>query len=254
MTRTVRLRDISDYLDGQLRVREVRDDALACNGLQVENAGDVRQVATAVDACQAVIDQAAAGGADLLIVHHGLFWGGLQPITGRVRRRLAALLEHGLAVYSAHLPLDVHPELGNNVLLARLLGMEVEGWWGEYLGAPIGVRGQLDLPREALARRLEQALGFAPRLIACGPPRAARVGVITGAGGSMIEAAHRCGLDTFITGEGKHHSYFDAEELGVNVLYAGHYATETLGVRALGEHVAARFGVPCTFIDHPTGL
>ncbi|MFI5208261.1 MAG: Nif3-like dinuclear metal center hexameric protein, partial [Gemmatimonadales bacterium] len=98
------------------------------------------------------------------------------------------------------------------------------------------------------------ALGCAPWLIRGGPARAGRVGVITGAGGSMIEEAHRSGLDTFVTGEGKHHTFFDAEELGVNVFYAGHYATETVGVRALGEHLALRFGLPWSFIDHPTGM
>ncbi len=254
MMGSVPLRDLAVYLDGYLRIREVGDDALACNGLQAENGGEVRRIAVAVDACQAVIDEAATLHADLLIVHHGLFWGGLQPLVGRARRRFASLLEHGIAVYGAHIPLDIHPEVGNNVLLARLLGMEVKGWWGEYQGAKIGVWGALDLPREELGERLRTALGPSPRLIPCGPKRAGRVGVITGAGGSMIEEAHRSGLDTFVTGEGKHHTYFDAEELGVNVFYAGHYATETIGVKALGEHLAARFDLPWSFIDHPTGL
>jgi dinuclear metal center YbgI/SA1388 family protein len=254
MTGPVRLGEIVDYLDDYLRVREVRDDALAMNGLQVENGGEIRRLAVAVDACQAVIDEAATLHADLLIVHHGLYWSGLQPLVGRAHRRFTSLFEHGIAVYGAHIPLDIHPEVGNNVLLARQLGMEVKGWWGEYLGARIGVWGALDLAREELGERLKSALGPAPKLIPGGPARVRRVGVVTGAGGTMIAEAHRIGLDTFVTGEGKHHTFFDAEELGVNTFYAGHYATETVGVKALGGHLAARFGLPWSFIDHPTGL
>ena len=248
------LREIAEYLDGYLRVREVGDDPLAVNGLQVQNGGEVHRIAVAVDACQAVIEAAATLHADLLIVHHGLFWSGVQPLVGRFHRRFATLLEHGIAVYGAHIPLDIHPEIGNNVLLAGLLGLEVQGWWGEYEGSKIGVWGVLEVPREEIGRRLKRALGGEPRLIPGGPAGAHRVGVVTGAGGSLIEEAHRSGLDTFVTGEGKHHSFFDAEELGVNVFYAGHYATETVGVKALGERLAARFNLPWSFIDHPTGL
>ncbi len=250
----MRLDDLVSYLDNYLRTREVGDDPQALNGLQVENGGDVQNVAVAVDGCQAVIDQAAERGADLLLVHHGLFWGGLEPVVGRHYRRMAALIRHGIALYSAHIPLDRHPEVGNNVVLARRLGMEVRGWFGEYRGSPIGTWGELDVPREALAARLGEILGAPPRLIAAGPERVRRVGIITGSAGSMIAEARSAGLDSFITGEGKHSSYFDAEEFGVNVFYGGHYATETLGVKALAEHIAERFQLPWSFIDHPTGL
>ena len=250
----MRLSELTAYLDDYLRIQSIGDDADARNGLQVENGGEVTRVAAAVDACEAVINEAARAGADLLLVHHGLFWGGGVPVTGRAYRRLAALVRGNVAVYSAHLPLDVHPEVGNNPLLARLLGMEVEGWWGEYKGGPVGVWGSLSVAREELVARARSALGVEPRLIASGPPRTGRVGVVTGSGGSMIGQAHAEGLDTLVTGEGQHWTYFDAEELGVNVLYAGHYATETLGVRALAEHLERRFGLPWTFIDHPTGL
>ena len=130
MNSLVRLHDLVQYLDSYLRIREVGDDPLACNGLQVENSGEVHRVAVAVDACQAVIEESGALGADLLIVHHGLFWSGLQPLTGRHYRRIASLLRHGVALYGAHIPLDVHPEVGNNPVLARRIGMEVRGWWG----------------------------------------------------------------------------------------------------------------------------
>lgn len=250
----MRLDDLVRYLDGYLRIGEVSDDPNALNGLQVENAGEVQNVAVAVDACQAVIDQAAERGADLLIVHHGLYWGGLEPLVGRNYRRVSSLVRHGTALYAAHLPLDRHPEVGNNVVLARRLGMEVRGWFGEYRGAPIGTWGELDLSSQALAARLETILGSPVRLIAGGPAQVRRVGIITGSAGSMIAQAKSAELDSFVTGEGQHWTYFDAEELGVNVYYAGHYATETLGVKALAEHVAERFQLPWSFIDHPTGL
>jgi dinuclear metal center YbgI/SA1388 family protein len=250
----MKLTEVARHLDEYLRVREVPDDAEAMNGLQVENAGEVTRVAVAVDACEAVITEAARHGSDLLLVHHGLFWGPRAPVTGRVYRKLRGLLSAGIGLYSAHLPLDVHPVVGNNAVLARLLGVAVTGSWGEYKGAPIGVLGDLAVAREEIGQRLEQSLGVRARLIPGGPARSARVGVITGAGGKMIRDAHAAGIDTFVTGEGPHHSYFDAEELGVNVFFAGHYATETVGVRALGEHLASDYGLPYTFIDHPTGL
>jgi dinuclear metal center YbgI/SA1388 family protein len=250
----MQLADLVRWLDDYLRVADIRDDAVALNGLQVENGGKVTRVAVAVDACQAVFDMAVTAKADLLIVHHGLFWGGLEPITGRHHRRIATLLRHGIALYGAHLPLDVHPEVGNNTVLAGQLGMAVHGWWGEYKGTPIGVRGELDLPRDVLGERIAEALQVRPILLPGGPARAGRVGIVTGAGGSMIAEAKAAGLDTLITGEGKHHSYFDAEELGVNVFYAGHYATETVGVKALGAKLAEQHGLPWGFLDHPTGL
>jgi len=250
----MQLDDLVSYLDDYLRVRETGDNRYALNGLQVENSGQVRQLAVAVDACQAVIDQAAERGADLLLVHHGLFWGGLEPVRGRLYRKLAALVRHDVAVYSAHLPLDRHPEVGNNPVLARRLGMEVRGWWGEYEGAPVGVWGELDVEREVLAKRIAEVLGVSPRLIAAGEERVHRLGIITGSGGEMIGAAKEAGLDAFVTGEGQHWTYFDAEELGLNVYFAGHYATETVGVKALAEHIAQRFQIPWSFVDHPTGL
>lgn len=250
----MQLSDLVHYLDEYLHVRDVADERFALNGLQVGNSGEVRQVAAAVDACQSTIEAAAERGADLLLVHHGLFWGGLEPLTGRSYRRVAALLRHDVAVYSSHIPLDRHPDVGNNVVLARKLGISVRGWFGEYLGAPIGVWGDLDLPREALRDALGKALGSPARLIAGGPERCRRVGIITGAAGSSTRQAAEAGLDTFVTGEGQHWTFFDAEELGVNVFHAGHYATETVGIQALAAHIGERFQIPWSFIDHPTGL
>jgi dinuclear metal center YbgI/SA1388 family protein len=251
---TTRLADLSSYLDQYLRISEVPDEPNALNGLQVENSGRVERLAAAVDACQATIDAAAARGANLLIVHHGLFWGGLQPIAGRQACRLRRLFEGDVALYAAHIPLDCHPDVGNNVVLARLLGIAVAGSFGDYRGTPIGVWGTLEADRATLVERVRTALGVAPMLIPGGPDRIRRVGVITGAGGNLIGAARDAGLDTYVTGEGAHHTYFDAEEWGLNVLYAGHYATETVGIKALAAHLAARFRLPWDFLDHPTGL
>ncbi len=250
----MKLDDLVTYLDEYLRIDEVEDYDTALNGLQVENSGEVRNIAVAVDACQAVIDLAAERGADMLIVHHGLFWAGLEPVTDRSYRRLSALIRHDMAVYAAHLPLDRHPQVGNNPVLAGLLGMEVRGWWGEWRGSPIGVWGELDITRDALAERMTGVLGEAPMLVAGGPERVRRVGILTGAGGGMIAEAQAAGLDTLVTGEGAHHTYFDAEELCLNVYYGGHYLTETVGVKALAEHIAERFQLPWSFIDHPTGM
>jgi dinuclear metal center YbgI/SA1388 family protein len=262
----VPLAEMVRYLDDYLRLHEIPDERNAVNGLQVENQGLVGGIVAAVDASQATIDGVIAegpgrgGAAPLVLVHHGLFWDGNVPLTGRRYRRVAALVEHDVPLYSAHIPLDLHPTVGNNVVLAERLGVVVEGWFGDYKGVPIGVWGHVPprlAPRDALLAEVNHALGTpspGARLIAGGPERVARVGIITGGAGNMIGAAHAAALDTFITGEGAHYTYFDAIELGLNVVFAGHYATETLGVQALASHLAERFDLEWEFHDHPTGL
>lgn len=245
--------ELAAYLDDYLRVDAVPDYPGALNGLQVENGGRVTRIAAAVDASERAIAAAAERGCDLLLVHHGLFWEGAQPVTGRRYRKLSRLLHHGIAVYSAHLPLDVHPEVGNNALLARALGIEPQGYFGEYRGAPVGCWGVAGVKREVLGARLDELLGARVRIVAGGPEVVQRVGVVTGGGGSMIGAAIDAGLDALVTGEGAHHTYFEAEEGGINVFFGGHYATETFGVKALAERVAAQFGLPWEFLELPTG-
>jgi len=266
----VSLADLTAYLDRYLRIAEVPDEPNAINGLQVENRSAVGRIVAAVDASLETIGAAVrrsgepaegqeggeAAGATLLLVHHGLFWDGNIPITGRRDRRVRSLLEQDIALYSAHIPLDVHPEVGNNAVLGRQLGLTSAEPWDTYRGIPIGVRGSLagSVPREALVAQIEQLLGCKARLIPGGPAACQRIGIITGSAGSRIGAAQDAGLDTFVTGEGAHHTYFDAMELGVNVIYAGHYATETVGVKALAAHLGEQFGLPWEFHDHPTGL
>lgn len=249
--------EMAGYLDTFLQVREIPDEPNAVNGLQVENLGTVDRIVAAVDASLEAIEGAApatAGGGTLLLVHHGLFWDGNIPLTDRRYRRVRALFERNIALYAAHIPLDVHPEVGNNMVLARRLEIALDGWFGDYRGQRLGVHGELSLPREELVRRIEGQLGATARLIPGGPAVTGRVGVITGSGGGFIAQARAAGLDTLITGEGAHHTYFDAMEFGLNVIYAGHYATEQVGVQALAQHLGLRFELPWEFHRHPTGM
>lgn len=250
----VELNVVVAALDQYLEHGTVPDDVNALNGLQVENSGRVRRVAVAVDASARTVRETVRRGCDLLLVHHGLFWDGNQPVTGRRYRKLKPLLDADVAVYSTHLPLDVHPEVGNNAVLARELGIELEGTFGEYKGVEVGVYGTLEVKREVLVARLDDVLGRRVHMMPFGPEVVRRVGVLTGGGGSMIRSAIAAGLDAYVTGEGAHHTHFDAEEGGINVFYGGHYATETWGVKALGRWLEDRFGLPWEFIDHPTGL
>jgi dinuclear metal center YbgI/SA1388 family protein len=252
----VKLESLLQYIGEYLAVEGHPDYSGALNGLQVGGPDEVRKLAVAVDASEASILAAIEGGADLLIVHHGLFWGGPSPLTGPHLRRIRALLENDLALYSCHLPLDGHPEVGNSALLGRALGLELEGRFAAYEGAEIGWHGRPEesIDLSELISRAEAVLGGPVHAIPGGGERIERVGVVTGGGASFIEEAVGLGLDALVTGEGTHHSHFDAMELGLHVIFGGHYATETFGVRALGDHLAERFGLDCDFIDQPTGL
>lgn len=253
----MKLESLLQYLDSYLAVVEHPDYPQALNGLQVDGPGEVMKVVAAVDASEAAIAAAVDRGADLLLVHHGLFWDGLRPVTGRRYRKLRALLEHGIALYSAHLPLDAHAEVGNCAVLGRALGLELEGRFAPYQGVEIGWWGTLETPVDPGALRVlvSEAVGGGPvHLIAGGPERVERVGVVTGGGASFIPDAVALGLDALVTGEGAHHHHFDAMEEGIHVCLAGHYATETFGVRALARHLEERFGLAWEFVDQPTGL
>jgi dinuclear metal center YbgI/SA1388 family protein len=293
----VKLESILQYLEGYLGVSTHPDYPTALYGLQIEGRPEVQRLAVAVDASVASIEAAVELGADLMIVHHGLFWGGLQPLTGRHLARIRPLIESGTSLYSCHLPLDAHVEVGNCALLARSIGVEPEQRFAPYQGVPIGWWGRLPEALElgALEERVRAAVDGRGRgaaggpggsggpggtagataggwvhatadaaaraipagsihTIAGGPARIERVGVVTGGGASFVRDAAALGLDAFVTGEGPHHTYFDAVELGIHVLLAGHYATETFGVKALAAHLEERFGLEWTFIDQPTGL
>jgi len=246
--------EIVCFCDRLLRTKEVGDYDGAANGLQVENSGRVRRIAAAVDASLATVELAVAAKANLLLVHHGLFWGPSHPWTGKRYTLLKGLLKADLAVYSSHLPLDAHPKLGNNALLCDALGFTRLRPFFLSHGQTIGFQVQKQISRARLAALIRRATGAEPRIIPGGPEVCRRIGVVTGGAGEQLKMAASEGVDTFLTGEGPHWTYALAEELGVNVIYAGHYATETFGVKALAEHLSKRFKVPWVFIDHPTGL
>lgn len=250
----VPLKTIVADCDKILRTGEIGDYDGAVNGLQVENHGTVTKIAAAVDASPATIKLAVAAGADLMIVHHGLFWGARQPWTGKNYGLLRLLLENDLAVYSSHLPLDVHPQFGNNARLCRALGLTRLKPFFQSHGQPIGFKSQTRIGRQELAKRLERATGFRPKIIPGGDEICRCIGVVTGGAGVELKLAMEGGVDTFITGEGPHWTYGMAEELALNVLYGGHYATETFGVKALAGHLAKKYDLSFEFLDHPTGL
>jgi dinuclear metal center YbgI/SA1388 family protein len=238
-----------------LKLDEIPDYPQALNGLQLENSGVIHRIVAAVDACLPVIRRAAEKKGSLLVVHHGLFWQGAQRIEGAVYEKLRIAMDNDLAIYSAHIPLDVHSSLGNN---ARLLAaLELKGEFESFFpwkGIQLGMRALVNVEREDLVQRVERATGSSAHLCPGGPETIRNLGIITGGAGSEIAAIAECGVDTLITGEGPHWSYTAAEELGVNVIYGGHYATETFGVKALAERWSQKFNVPWEFIDHPTGL
>lgn len=252
----MKLESLLQYTNELLGVADHPDYSGALNGLQVGGPGDVTKLAAAVDASEASIAAAAACGADLLLVHHGLFWGGLQPLTGRHLRRVRGLIDNGVALYSCHLPLDGHPELGNCALLAGAIGLELDGRFGEFKSVPIGWHGRLPdvVDIGGLSSLVEAAVGGAAHVIPGGPEHIDRVGVVTGGGASFVQEAVDLELHALVTGEGPHHTYFDAMELGIHVIFGGHYATEVFGVRALAEHLADRFDLAWEFLDYPTGL
>lgn len=251
---SVELHKLVAYSDKLLRTSEITDYSGAVNGLQVENAGKITRIAAAVDGSLATVRLAIAAKADLLIVHHGLFWSPAHPWTGKRYDLLRLLLDNDVAVYSSHLPLDVHPKLGNNARLSAALGLKKLKPFFFEKGQYLGFKSNTAVGRDQLVQRMTKAVGGKPTLLACGPETCRNIGVVTGGAGAELKLAAKEGVDTFITGEGPHWTFPLAEELGVNVLYGGHYATETFGVKALATHLSAKYRVPWEFIDHPSGL
>jgi dinuclear metal center YbgI/SA1388 family protein len=271
------LSEVVSYTDRFLRILDVGDWDNALNGLQIENSGRVTRIGAAVDVPTRILTEAVKRDVDFLIVHHGLFWPGLQPVRGALRRQLRLAFENELALYSAHLPLDVHPKLGNNAQLLAALGLpfgvrgDVRTFKSsdpaaagphsksaqpflEEKGQPVGLKIRASVQCSELVRRLQKALNGPVKLFEFGPKRTRTVGVVTGAAGSEIYRIADEGIDTFITGEAPHWAAVATEELGMNLMLGGHYATEVFGVKALAAHLSKRFRVPWEFIDFPTGL
>lgn len=249
------LHQIVQKLDQFLRIADIKDAPVALNGLQVENNGLVSRVALAVDGTQQTIESALAIGADLLLLHHGIFWSGLRPLTGWWKKKITTCLQGNLAVYAAHLPLDMHPELGNNACIARGLGLTDIRPEVDYHGLMIGLSGvyagSIGKLKEEYARLTGTPVtgtvinAFAP---------AGRVALCSGAGGDSIYQLQAKGYHCFLTGEENHWVVNAAQDMGISILFAGHYATETFGVQALGEWVSQQWNLPTVFIDHPTGM
>ena len=248
------LSEIVSYTDRFLRIRDVGDWDNALNGLQIENSNRVTRIGAAVDVSTRVLTEAAKQNVDLLMVHHGLFWPGLQPVRGALHRQLRIAFENDVALYSAHLPLDIHARVGNNAQLVAALGLKSAQPFLEEKGQPVGLKICASLPRNDLVRKLQKALNGPVKVFGFGPKQTRAIGVVTGAAGSEIYQVADEEIDTFITGEAPHWAAVAADEVGVNLILGGHYATEVFGVRALAAHLSKRFRVPWEFIDCPTEL
>jgi len=249
-----KLTEIISYLDSELKTSEVKDYPGAMNGLQLENTGVVTHIFSAVDASLAVIEEAAQTPNSLLLVHHGMFWQGAQALTGPFYRKIQTAMRADLAIYSSHLPLDMHPVIGNNVLLAQAIGLDaihpilIKDNWAA------GVVGEWQGDRKSLARAVARAVGRDVRVCPGGNERISSVAVITGGAGSEVAKIAALGFDAFVTGEGSHWTFIESEERGMNTIYAGHYATETFGVRKLGHDLAEHFCLVHQYLDRDGGL
>lgn len=253
-TKTMTRNRLVRYLDEYLRIDKIPDDSL--NGLQVEGGTRIRKIAFAVDACAQTIGAAARARADMLIVHHGLFWGRGERLIGVMRRRIAALVKNDISLYAAHLPLDCHEEVGNNVELARLLDLRVTSKFACYKGIDIGVIAEAPAPlaRSRAVARIETRLETKATVLPFGPSTVKRAGIVSGGADFAVGEAIKRECDTFITGETSHVAFHFAKEGKINIIYAGHYASETVGLKALGEHLSGEFGITCTFLTAPTGF
>ena len=255
-----RLHDLAEYADTFLGTETTPDYPGALNGIQLENRSEITGIAAAVDFSTRAINGAIATNANLLVVHHGMFWDAPTSIEGASYRRLRLLIENDIAVYSSHLPLDRHPTLGNNVLLAKQLALRPSATFAGFQGISIGVSGESEIETAALterARKFAKLYGSDVRTTFIGSSRQTkRWAICTGAGTSTetLKEAREMRIDTLIVGEGPHWTAVYAEENELAIIYAGHYATETLGVRALAEHLGAKFGIPSSFVSAPTGL
>lgn len=250
----MKTKELSDFLDRLLEIKNIEDTSL--NGLQVENRGEVGKVALAVDVSMDAIKKAKNAGTDFLFVHHGLFWGKSVPLIGPMYQKIQLLVDSSIALYAAHLPLDIHPELGNNAQIEKVLGWPVARDFGEYHGLIIGkeVNFEKPVPLSDLLNQVQNGLDCNPIVWDFGPEEVKRLGYVSGDGISMLSQAINDGIDTFVTGEPAHSHYWEAKEAGINVIFAGHYATETLGIKAVGEVLQERFELETIFINIPTGL
>jgi dinuclear metal center YbgI/SA1388 family protein len=248
------LQEMVAFLDDYLRIHEIKD--YGPQGLQIEGKEEVRRVIGLVDAHQPCVDAALGQDADLMLVHHGIFWGGAQRLSGSFGRLVRTYLSRDLNLYAAHLALDAHPEVGNNAILAQRLGLTVVDWWANTNGTPIAALAESPQPLtvEQLVARYQAEVGPTVLVTPHGPAQIRRVGILSGGGARNIHEAAALGCDAFLTGETSHAQYYDALNAGIHVIYGGHYTSETVGVQALGQKLVDEFGVEFGFIDLPTGV
>jgi dinuclear metal center YbgI/SA1388 family protein len=248
--------ELTAYLD-QLLVQSTACRDSSNNGLQVEGAGEVSKVVFGVDACVALFERAAQTGAEYVVVHHGLSWrDSLKYLTSVNSQRVGTLFRNHMSLYASHLPLDMHPDVGHNAQISKLLGLGNLESRFEYGGVPIGFAGDLPTPMSlpGLVAEVDGILDTSSKCLAFGPERISRVGVVSGGGGDAIEECVPAEVDCLVTGEIIHQHWHVARECAVNVVAAGHYKSETPGLAAVMERVAREFEVECEFIDIPTGL
>jgi dinuclear metal center YbgI/SA1388 family protein len=252
--KTVLIRKLVSFLNNELQLAEFPKDESA-NGLQVEGSATVNKIGLAVDACDFVFKAAAEKNINFLLVHHGLIWGGIRSISGIMKTRIKALVDADISLYACHLPLDWHPVYGNNAQLLKALAIKRIGEFGEYHGKRIGYWGSLkkELSLKDFIGRVDKTLNTRSTALSFGR-KVKKVGIVSGGGWSAIHDAQETGIDTLLVGEPSHSAYTLAEEMRLNVVFAGHYATETLGVKAVGDMLKKKFGLKTEFIDHPTGL
>jgi dinuclear metal center YbgI/SA1388 family protein len=245
--------ELERWLDSTLNVGNIPDSSL--NGIQVGNGGKATRVALAVDVCEAAVRGAAAAGADFLIVHHGMIWDRPFSLRGPALNRFRLLVESGIALYAVHLPLDLHPEIGNNAQLCRRMGWTNLSDFGNYHGIRIGKKATFSDPLSLteLTDRLGALLNAEPTVWRFGPDSVRNAAVVSGRALSMLDQAVREGCDVYLTGEFGHEPYWFARETGINVVFGGHYATETWGLRALGDKIREECGLETVFLDLPTG-
>jgi len=249
----MKTRQLSSYLDELLNIEKIKDKSL--NGLVVDREGEVNKVGLAVDACLDAFKKANDVGVDFLFVHHGIWWGEPVPLRGCILNKIKFLLEKNIALYVAHLPLDVHPEFGNNIQLAKLLGWSIRGDFGRYgemfLGKEVIFEPPLKLER--ITKDLREKLGLDPIVWKFGSEEVRRLGYVCGGGIELLPQAIEENLDAYLTGEPKHSYYWMAKEEKINVIFVGHYTSETFGVKAIGKHLKDKFGLKTKFFHLPTG-
>ena len=246
--------ELADYLDEYLHIADVKD--YGPQGLQIEGRAEVQRIVGLVDAHQPCVDAALAQNADLMLVHHGIFWGPPNKLAGSYGRLVRTFMHADLNLYAAHLALDAHPEVGNNAELARRLGLSVIDWWANVNGTNLAAltTAPTGLTLDGLVARFEEHVGAVKVVQAHGPHTVKRIGILSGFGARNIDEAAALGCDTYVTGETSHAQYYDALNAGINLIYAGHYTSETVGVQALGQHLVEKFGLEFTFVDLPTGM